>query len=347
MAAVPDFGALAGQQKNYNDQAVNQTNTANRPNQYNSLGSSTWNLGPNGQWTQTTDVADWTRPLFNATVGGQQNLAGQVGAGVDTSGLMGWGDPNLTGNLGAMPQVGQYSQPVIDAWQRLQQPELDRTATATRNRLAAQGLTQGSQISNNAERGINDAYGSARDRAILAGYTQGNTEYDQALRGRAQGYTENLGKADLMNRERQQQFGERTGAFDRAMSGLTGLTGVRNSLNPNDWAAKSPTSAVFQPLNAYGAAGDTFSGNISNENIEAARRGQNISGASSLLGAAGGIGGAASGLGSLFGGASNLWGGYYGTGANTYGANFWNGGQDDLSTFLQNNDYYGTGPSQP
>jgi hypothetical protein len=51
------------------------------------------------------------------------------------------------------------------------------------------------------------------------------------------------------------------------------------------------------------------------------------------------LGGAAGGL---WSGAQNLWNGYYGTGANTYGATYWNGGQDDLSTFINQNNGWGT-----
>ena len=183
-----------------------------------------------------------------------------------------------------MPQVGQYNQQVIDAWQRLQQPELDRTATATRNRLAAQGLTQGSQISNTSESNINDAYGKARDNAILQGFQQGNTEYGQALAGRTQQYNENLGQSQNMTAQRTAAEKERTDAYQAALSGSTNLGATRDSLNPNSWAPKVSTSAVFQPLNAYGAAGDTLAANISNANIDQAKTNSTLSGASNISG---------------------------------------------------------------
>jgi hypothetical protein len=223
-----------------------------------------------------------------------------------------------------MPQVGQYNNDVINAWQRLQQPELDRTATATRNRLAAQGITLGSNISNTSEGNINTAYGKARDNAILQGYQQGNTEFGQALSARQQGATE------LQNK------------YQAALSGSTNLGSTRDSLDPNKWATKVPQGAVYQPLNLYGAAGDTLSANISNANLDQAKTNATVGGVSSLLGAAGGIGGVGSALGGAASGLGNFLGGYYGTGGNTYGATFWNGGQDDLSSFINQNNGWGT-----
>ena len=308
MAAVPDFGSLAAQQNTANNQATNLTNQANRPDQYNALGSTTWSQDGAGNWTNSSNLNGGAQNLFNSTLSGQQNLTGQIGAGLNSDGLMGWGSTDLTGNLGAMPQVGHYNQQVINAWNALQQPGLQKQADASRQRLAAQGITNGSTISNNNEGIIGGNWNDASNKAILAGYQQGNTEYDQALRGRQQGYTENLGQSQLQNSERAQQFGERQSGYQAALSGLTGLTSTRNSLDPNAWNSKVPTSAAYIPQTIYGAAQDTFNANMMNENAATAAKQANqttaVNAGRALLGnqgigglfGSGGVGGAASGL---------------------------------------------------
>ncbi len=278
---VPDFGQLAVDQNKYSDAAVDKTNAANRPNQFNALGSNTWGIGHDGRPYQINTLSAPAQGVFDSTMSGQQNLAGQIGAGVNMDGL------------GEMPKVGGYNQEVINAWNALNAPGLNKSEAAQRNRLAAQGITLGSSISNTSESNLGSIRNDAGNKAILAGYQQGNTEFEQALKARAQ------------------QFGERTGVYDRAVAGSGALTSARNSLNPNEWNAKVPTSAVYQPLNAYGAAADTFSGNIANENIGIAKDNQKIQAASNLLGAAGGVNGvgtmAKDLLSSALSGAGRLW----------------------------------------
>jgi hypothetical protein len=307
MAAVPDFGSLASQQQGANDDATRRTTWSSRPDQYNAMGTTTWNQDPSGRWITNQSLNGGAQGLFNTSLAGQQNLAGQVGNGLDTSGLMGWGNSDLNGNLGAMPQVGQYNQQVIDSWNALQRPGLDQQAEAQRARAAAMGITLGSNASNDVERTIGNNWSDASNKAILAGYTQGNTEYDQALRGRAQGYTENLGEATLQNSMRGQQLGERKDAFSAAQSGMNALTGVRDSLNPNKWNADVPQGAAYIPQTVYGAAQDTFNANRMNENADIAARNtsinQGVGAASALLGNQG-----LSGAGGLWGAAKDLWG---------------------------------------
>ena len=67
--AIPDFGALASQQKTLNDQATNQTNQANRVNQYDPYGSLTWSQDGSGNWTQSTNLSGQSQGLFDSDHG--------------------------------------------------------------------------------------------------------------------------------------------------------------------------------------------------------------------------------------------------------------------------------------
>lgn len=261
MANVPNFGDLASQQNQANNAASNLTNQANRPNQYNPMGSITWGRDAGGNWTQSSALGGQAQGLWDQSFAGQGALAGQIGGGINY------------GSAPAMPQVGGYNQEVINAWQGLQQPELDRNATAQRQRLAAQGVTMGSNISNTSERNLGNVSTDARNKAILAGYTQGNTEFDQALRARAQG------------------TGEAEKSYDATIRGSGALGTMRDSLNPNKWAANVPGSANYLPQTIYGAAQDQFNAQRQNENADIARQQAQTGSYVDALRAAGGISG--------------------------------------------------------
>lgn len=281
MAAVPDFGALAGQQATATNQAAFNTNLANRPNQTNALGSITWGANPDGTWGQQTSLNGGAQNLFDQTIAGQTGLAAGVGAGLDY------------GNLPAMPQVGGYNQQVIDSWNALAKPSVDQASAAQRARAAAMGITLGSGASNDIERNIGTNEATQRNQAILQGYQQGNTEFGQALQARQQGATEAQNK------------------YTAGIQGLGALTSTRQSLDPNSWATKVPASAAYVPQNIYGAALDTFSANQANENAAQAQSNANrsattgaITGGLSALGGYKGL----SSLGSdIWSGGKSLW----------------------------------------
>jgi len=277
MAAIPDFGGLAAQQQAANDDATRRTTWSQRPDQTNAMGSITWNQTPDGRWINNTSLSGAAQGLWDQSMGGQGNLAGQIGQGLDYS------------SLGAMPQVGQYNQEVINSWNALQNPGLQKSEDAARARAAAMGLTMGSNAWNDQERSLGNTRIDAGNKAILAGYQQGNTEYDQALRARQQG------------------AGEIQNKYSAALSGNTNLGGMRDSLDPNKWATKVPTGAAYIPQTIYGAAQDTFNAQRQNENADIAQRQQNVNTGVGAIQALGGINGITSGLGNLWGGAQNLW----------------------------------------
>lgn len=276
MATVPNFGDLANQQSAANDAATDKTNLANRSNQYGPMGSSTWSVGPNGQWTQNVGLGGAQQGLFDSTISGQQGLAGTIGAGVNY------------GNLPAMPDSSfGASQQVIDAWNALQQPGLDKADSAARARAAAMGLTIGSNANNDIERTLGANRNDASNKAILAGTTEYQNVFNRGLQARQQGVT------------------EANNVYDRAITGSASLGSTRDSLNPNKWLPTAPASAAYVPKSIYGAGLDTFSAQQAQENAAQAQsnanRTANMGAINTGLNAVGGLGG-------LWSGASNAWG---------------------------------------
>ena len=303
--AVPDFGSLASQQAAANNAATDKTNLANRSNQSGPMGSLTWTQGPNGQWTQNTALGGAQQGLFDSTISGQQGLAGTIGAGVNY------------GNLPAMPDSGfGASQQVIDAWNALQQPGLDKSADAARTRAAAMGLTIGSNANNDIERTIGTNEATSRNQGILQGTQEYQNVFNRGLAARQQGVT------------------EANNVYDRAISGSASLGATRDSLNPNKWLGTTSASAAYLPENIYGAALDTFSANQAQQNASQAQSNANRAANTGLLtsginalGGVSGIAGGAKSIWDMFSGGSGGNGitDYYGAGNPTWGTDWGNG----------------------
>ena len=314
MAAVPDFGALASQQNTANNAATNATNLANRSNQSGPYGSISWTQDPSGQWNQTSALNGQAQGLMDTSMSGQQGLAGVIGGGVNY------------GNLPAMPDSGfGASQQVIDAWNALQQPGLDKASEAQRARAAAMGITIGSNANNDIERTIGTNEATSRNQGILQGTQEYQNVFNRGLAARQQGVT------------------EANNTYDRAITGSNALGTIRDSLNPNKWATTQPASAAFVPQTIYGAGLDTFSANQANENAAQAQSNANRSANTSLLNT--GLN-AVGGLGGLWSGASNAYswltgggsGGAAPSGFDNWGAyNYGNSaGGDSLGSFGSN-----------
>ena len=288
---VPDFGSLAQQQFGANTAATNMTNQANRPDQTNAMGSTTWSMNPDGTWANSSTMNAPTQNLFDTTMQGSTNLASTIGAGPDMS------------NLGTMPTAGQYVPGATAAWMALAQPQQDAQDAAARTRAAAMGITLGSDANNMVERNIGTNDSTMTNQGILQGYNQGNTEFTQSMQARQQAEKEAMDQ------------------YTGAVSGSSALTASRNSLDPNSWNTKVPTSAAYTPQQITGAAQDTFNALMQNQNSDNAQRNANITsglnavkalgGTSGLLGSGGlfGSGGLSGALSSGWNGLSSLWGG--------------------------------------
>jgi hypothetical protein len=188
----PDYSSLATQQADLANANWKTQLQANRPNQTNQFGSSTWEQDPTtGQWAQSTKLNDQQQGIFDQQQTNQGLLGGLTGQainGYDTSQVD-------FSSLGAMPQVGGYNQQAIDTQRALQAPQLAQQRASQEAKLAAMGLNTGSgRAWENAQRAIGTNESTADLQAIMSGINQGNTEYSQALQGRQQGVNEILGQ---------------------------------------------------------------------------------------------------------------------------------------------------------
>lgn len=310
MSAVPDFTNLAYQQANLANAAGEATTRANRAHQTNPYGSLTWAQNPDGSWTQNISLAPEWQQLNNNIAGGQANLAGRIGAGVSTDGLQDWGSTDIWRGVSQMPDGGfGASQQVIDAMRALQQPGLTQSRDAERARLAAMGITLGSDASNNSERLLSNAESDAEMKAILAGTQEYGNVFNRQLAQRQQGIDENIKASNLATALRGNQFQERVGRYNADVAGIGALGSQRVDPKFASYATAAPTVAP----NIYGAAGDAWSAanglwdrQIAQNNASQARSANNTSGYLGLLGqgisAMGGLGNIFDTVGGWFGG---------------------------------------------
>ena len=120
--------------------------------------------------------------------------------------------------LGAIPQVGQYSQQATDLYNQLAAPMLEKQRSAKEAQMAAMGLGLGSGRAYNTQQDVlNDSENRSGLMAAQAGIQQGNTMFDQALRGYQQG-AQNLNNQFAQGMGvRQQGVGEQNTLTDQLM----------------------------------------------------------------------------------------------------------------------------------
>lgn len=223
---VPDFSSLAQQQGNINKDAAWMQTVANRPDQYNAWGNNDVHQLPDGTWTQTSSLSGAGQGIFDTATAGQQNLAGQLG---QTQGAV---------------------QSVIDANMALQSPMLQQARDREQQRLAAMGITMGSNAYNDTQRNLANSESDAYQKAILAG----TTEYGNV--------------------------------YNRALQGTAGLSNLKDSLDPTKHNTNLPAATGYTPGNIYQAGMDTYNAALAQQNADTAARAAERSGYANLAGAA-------------------------------------------------------------
>lgn len=195
---APNYTAIANQQAALAKENWRDELQASRANQVGPEGTLNWTKDANGNWTQTVSMAPERQETWDTLQGKiQDQLRGYNTNQVDISGAP------------AMPTIGGYNQQVIDTMRALQAPTLERARAAKEAKLAAMGIGTGSGSAWNTEQGnLYDAENRADLEAILAGYGQGNTEFEQGMGLHQQGVS------DILSQEQANQA---------KMSGLMGL----------------------------------------------------------------------------------------------------------------------------
>lgn len=202
--AAPDYKGAAEQTAASSEEVNTQQTYANRPTTKTPWGTQTWNTSQGVDPSTGKPVTKWEQniqltPDQQAALNDQQKIqAGRSGAaetllGQATSNFQtpfDWGSLPSGGDrvgpagssafsFGDAPgSASSYRQKAQDAVDALQEPGLKRSRDASDARLAAQGITQGSE----AWKAEQQSLGDSEARAHLAAIDSGRAEADQSYR---------------------------------------------------------------------------------------------------------------------------------------------------------------------
>ena len=203
---APDYAGAAQQTAQGNLEAARATATANRVNQYTPYGSIEFTQPTSNpdKWSMTQKLSPAQQKLFNQNQAINQQLGdvAQTGVGYVQQSL---NDPL---SLGGMYDIGTpegIQQEASDAAyanaSRYLDPQFQNKRTMLENRLANQGITQGSEAYNNAISALDmeeqKAYEGARNQAYLQGLSGAGQQFGQGTTLRQQ----QLAEAQLLRQD--------------------------------------------------------------------------------------------------------------------------------------------------
>lgn len=176
---TPDYTAAAEAQGKSAIEAARIATKANRVNQVTPFGTLEYSHSgsdPDAGWTATQTLSPEQMQQYQAKTGiinallGNQDFANSFTQGIDFSQL---------------PETGISGQSVQDAVMSRLQPQIDRDRNSLDNRLANQGIFQGSEAYRNAQNDQAFKENDQRTQAALQGIST-------ALQGRQQGIQEQI-----------------------------------------------------------------------------------------------------------------------------------------------------------
>lgn len=184
--AAPDYTGAAKATAEGDLQMAREALKANRPNQTTPWGTSTWTQNPDGTWAQNISLDPVTQGALDNQQLIQSGMSGQA-LRMLPSVSSAVGSPFDMSSIPDMPDLGFGAVDQIrDSVMGRMNPLLDRRRTQIENKLATQGITQGSEAWKNAQMDLgfaeNDAYSQALQQAMSA-Y---DTLTSRQMQGRAQ-----------------------------------------------------------------------------------------------------------------------------------------------------------------
>lgn len=201
---VPDYAAAAERTAESDKEMLDLQTKANRPNQNNPWGSSTWEQDDQGNWTQNSTLTDES----------QRALDAQLGLGADRSELgrdlfdraaKEFTDP---ADWSSLPEVGSGAGARDRAEENLYgratsrlDPQWEQRTEQTEAKLIAQGLRPGdpayTQAMENMGREKTDAYDRATSSSIMGGGQEADRQYGLESADRNRQLTEMMQKRGM------------------------------------------------------------------------------------------------------------------------------------------------------
>jgi hypothetical protein len=276
---TPDPYTTAGAQTQSNEQTALYNAQLNRYNQYSPTGSSTWNMSPNGSWSNTTSLSPSLTTALDQqmqgaatsqTMGNEalNNSWGSIISPLNTSSLPGI---QSSVNTNFANQVNQAQNSSYNAQMALLQPQQQQQTESLQAQLAAQGVVPGSEAYNNA---INN---QARQNSFTNTQVANNAvQTGNAMQNQLFGQSLNAGQfqnaANLQGLQQQQTLQNQPLSVWGALSGnqinMPSFSNTGGSATAGTQAA--PTDISSDIWNAY-------QGNVNSSNAQNAQANQQTS----------------------------------------------------------------------
>ncbi|WP_417814051.1 hypothetical protein [Thalassospira alkalitolerans] len=234
-----DTGAAVAAQSGANDAATRLSAQLNRYNSYGPGGSTTWS-NSGDKWTQTQTLSpdqqqqfDTTNQIGNSVLGQAQQYAGALpnqsfsydGAPAYQSSLDRSGLADVPTDIGAYQDQAQ--QAAYDRTMGMLNPQFEQQNESLTQRLADQGIMQGSEAYTRAvddfNRNKNDAMLSASQDAIMTGDALAGSMFNRGLTSRQQGISERTTDLNLNNAARSNYANENLTTRNQNLNELAAL----------------------------------------------------------------------------------------------------------------------------
>lgn len=184
--AAPDYTAAAKATAAGDLEAAKYATKANRPKQITPWGTSTWTQNPDGTWVQDVSLTPETQDALDSQQGIQAGMSRQALSMLpqvqsQTS------TPFDISQVGERPDLGFGAvQDIQDAALSRLQPQMDRRRSLLENKLATQGITQGSEAWQNAQKDLSFAENDMWNQSLREAMSAYDTITSREMQGRQQ-----------------------------------------------------------------------------------------------------------------------------------------------------------------
>lgn len=252
----PDYVGAARETGQQNIALLNEQTRQNRPTQIGPGGRIDWTQGADGTWTQTNTLDPTKQYQFDTS---NSLLSTYLNSAL-------WDSQNRDlSKYSAMADATTRDKAEKALMDRLN-PQLDRSEAALSSKLAAQGLTQGSEAWNNAYDSFNRQKNDAQLAAIIQGGTEQTNELNNITRqyelanalknSNLNSYLTMLGGGQIQS----PQFGNFTNAGAASAPDLTSALGLQQQSQQG--AANAKTSQMQGILGGIGTIGGSYFGPV-------------------------------------------------------------------------------------
>jgi hypothetical protein len=160
---APDYVGAAEATAAGNLAGAQAATEANRPGQYNPFGSSVWQQGPGGEWSQQVSFSPEQQALYEQTQAGKQAFLGQ-----------------------GAPEFGANRERVMEAMMGRGMGDIGRSREQKHSQLIAQGIPPGSEAYETEMDRFGRQEVDLRQQAEIGATQQAGQEYGAELAGRGQ-----------------------------------------------------------------------------------------------------------------------------------------------------------------